>query len=108
MVVHVKIEKKAIKFITVTTDRNHVSHSFRGVDFIAQERKRQIEVLGYSREGDLDYADELVSFASQRLQTVFDTLMVDGKDPEEALPQLIKAGALIAAAIDSIQMEKDQ
>ena len=89
-------------------DRNHVSHSFRGVDFIAQERKRQIEVLGYSREGDLDYADELVAFASQRLRKAFDTLMVDGKDPEEALPQLIKAGALIAAAIDSIQMEKDQ
>lgn len=89
----------------------------RGVQVIAIERQRQMDVKGYTPEHDAEHAPEdLMAAASSYL------IWADGRhaaealtdwpwDPEAFKPRspmdaLIKAGALIAAGIDRLAMEE--
>lgn len=80
--------------------------TIHGVDLIAKERSRQINEKGYSRSGDKGNADVLTNFAVNKMRKAFDILMVDEGNDEKAIEHLKKAGALCAAAIDAIQLEK--
>ena len=104
-----------------------------GIDLIADERKRQVEVEGYSEQHDsqhktsefiyaaIAYAEaanvevscrEMGSNASNtvimlnknELRQIFP--WGDGFKPSTAIRDMVKAGALIAAAIDRLQMEE--
>lgn len=79
-----------------------------GVDLITKERSRQIKQLGYSREGDLGYADYLTEQAANQMRKAFDILMVDTRSQSDAVDNLVKAGALLAAAIDAIRLEEKE
>lgn len=101
----------------------------RGTDLIAEERNRQISEEGYSEEHDSGHHDELImaSMAYSQLafvQTDFpDTPLAwyahpsdldlwpwhrdDWKPSEDPKRNLTKAGALIAAAIDSLDKEQE-
>lgn len=85
-----------------------------GAELIAIERQRQKEVEGYSVEDDLknNLSDDLVWAAEAYLRSSIDTsdkkaadLWPWGKEtfkPKDAVRDLARAGALIAAAIDVI------
>lgn len=85
-----------------------------GLDFIAEERQRQIEVEGWSIEHDAVHTNgELASAASAYAHQIY---FMDSKvpmqwpfekewwkpTPEDKIKQLAKAGALIAAEIDRL------
>lgn len=83
-----------------------------GIELIQAERKRQIEREGYSTEHDQHHTyRDLVLAACAYL--INDTLTEDGKhlwpwEPSEFKPHgsqrdLVRAGALIAAAIDRLE-----
>jgi hypothetical protein len=101
-----------------------------GVELIAEERQRQIDVEGYSKEHDSQHkVSEFISAASSYTHSaVMHALKEEGATndaltngipflkksfvwgydafkPTNCLRDLIKAGALIAAAIDRLQME---
>lgn len=79
-----------------------------GIKLIAKERKRQIKKLGYDKEYDSKYKQNLLGEAA----AAYATTDPDRKEfwpwnesywkptPENRVKELIKAGALIAAAID--------
>ncbi len=73
-----------------------------GVEQIAAERKRQIEVLGYdlhfdSRRNGTAQPDWLVAYARFRYLA----------SPTREVQDLVKAGALIAAEIDRLEGTND-
>lgn len=101
----------------------------QGIDLIAAERARQIEVEGYDAAHDRDHAHALTRAAACY------TLFEDDREeylgdwfsraqgyppvlwpwahnyfkptPDNRVRELTKAGALIAAAIDSLLLEQD-
>lgn len=102
-----------------------------GVELIAEERQRQIDVEGYSKEHDSQHkVSEFISAAgSYTHSAVMHALKEEGATndaltngipflkksfvwgydafkPTNCLRDLIKAGALIAAAIDRLQNEE--
>lgn len=92
-----------------------------GAELIALERKRQQEVEGYSVEDDLKYnlSDDLVWAAEAYLRSSVDPadskyaakLWPWGKStfkPKDAVRDLTRAGALIAAAIDVINAKEQK
>lgn len=101
-----------------------------GAELIVQERNRQIEVEGFDKEHDSHHhVTEFINAASCYLQTGFcyavgnehsldHTIQhikrgefVWGKEwfkPTSCLRDLVKAGALIAAAIDRLQEENNE
>jgi hypothetical protein len=99
-----------------------------GVELIAEERQRQIDIEGYNEEHDSQhkvsefisaagsYADSAVMYALKEEGATNDALTngipflkksfvwgYDAFKPTGCLKDLIKAGALIAAAIDRLQ-----
>ena len=85
------------------------------IDEIAAERKRQIEVEGYTPDHDIDHSDASLAaaaaiYALGTVGPISDTLSMfwpEGWDykPHSQLSDLIRAGALIAAEIDRLQTE---
>lgn len=108
-----------------------------GIELIAEERKRQIDVEGYSKQHDSQHSPrELIQAADTYLESADLTLHSKEFSPSNAWHQtnlpfyrneikrnwpweqesfkpttdmrdLIKAGALIAAAIDRLQMKEE-
>lgn len=90
-----------------------------GIELIAEERQRQIEVEGWtSANDDLWYGDEMAIAAScyclpvgQREYRVRDQWPFAYKwwkpTPNDRIRELQKAGALIAAEIDRLQRIKN-
>lgn len=85
-----------------------------GVELIAEERQRQIEQEGYTAEHDSQHnANEFVLAAKAYIDCNFpkthpiDTWpwLSDGFKPKDYISNLKRAGALIAAAIDKMQVE---
>lgn len=90
-----------------------------GIELIAKERQRQIEVEGFSENSDTKYVNEEIAFAAAcyaaptafKLYRLKDKVPLywpwDGKwwkpSPEDRIKELVKAGALIAAEIDRLQ-----
>lgn len=92
-----------------------------GVDIIAEERKRQLEVEGWKPEGDDQYVDNQLALAGasyaipevdreyfgtteDNVPVMFPFSSVWWKpSPENRIKELAKAGALIAAEIDRLQ-----
>lgn len=92
-----------------------------GIELIAEERKRQVEVEGYDSEHDyehnpeefvlaaLSYAESSIEYPYVRETKDISDLMNDWpwdphgyKPTKSMIKDLVKAGALIAAAIDRI------
>ena len=89
-----------------------------GVELIALERQRQVDIEGWSKEHDQEHncgqlSDAAVCYAmrgywKKRLSTwvgviwPFDAAWYK-PSPEDRVKELVKAGALIAAEIDRIQ-----
>jgi hypothetical protein len=98
----------------MNTDFTVLSHlgGLRGVALIAEERKRQIETLGYNPRQDDGYEhDELVraavAYASYQRPgiTLPDSLWpwhLDWWKPRDQKANLVRAGALIAAELDRL------
>ena len=99
-----------------------------GVELIAAERERQISHEGYSAEGDRHQGD-LLARAGVEYANVAVSILRSGPDAahfdpplrwnwpwsnefwkpsENPIRDLVKAGALIAAAIDSIAAEQGE
>jgi hypothetical protein len=100
-----------------------------GIELIADERKRQIKVEGWSAEHDSEHKkDELamaaVSYAMPKdvreaMIRVFTSPIVDAPPtwpwnvewwkptPDNRIKELVKAGALIAAEIDRLQRKSN-
>lgn len=96
-----------------------------GIELIAEERQRQIEVEGWTEEHDdrhsqselaiaggcyaLAYADRQSDMYLERAVNQF--WPWDNKwwkpTPDDPVRQLVKAGALIAAEIDRLQRHKE-
>lgn len=92
-----------------------------GIELIAEERQRQIEVEGYTAEHDMkhssdDFAGAATAYAYPPAWTYpgadiraeewpFDEESYK-PSPDNRERELIKAGALIAAAIDRLNAEK--
>lgn len=94
-----------------------------GIELISEERERQINVKGWTKENDALYMDESMALAaatyaipeSERSGTLInDKLYPDlwpenwsdewwKPSPENRIKELQKAGALIAAEIDRLQ-----
>ena len=95
-----------------------------GVDLIAEERQRQIEKEGFTKEHDKQHCDDELAIAAacyaipenirinelKNPQSIYaiPRLFPWGKEwwkpsPDERITELVKAGALIAAQIDQIQ-----
>ena len=104
-----------------------------GIELIAEERQRQIEVEGYTEQHDSNhkvsefisaagsYAHSAVMYALKEEGATNDALTngipflkksfvwgYDAFKPTGCLKDLIKAGALIAAAIDRLQREQQK
>jgi hypothetical protein len=82
-----------------------------GASLIAAERQRQIEVEGYGPEHDEDHAGELAT-AGAAYATDDRNLWPWSEGawkptPGDPVRQLVKAGALIAAAIDALEAPHD-
>ena len=94
-----------------------------GIALIAAERKRQVEVEGFTYEGDAGYSDDQLSMAA-RCYALPPDMRRDpsGMLPEHSWPwdahwwkstpldrvrELVKAGALIAAEIDRLQAAQE-
>lgn len=100
--------------------------STSGVDLIAQERKRQVVQEGFSRADDLYREDILASAALCYTRTAYDVMVVrdiqnhvipihpkhwpldydEFKPTGDPIRDLVKAGALVAAAIDAIILDR--
>jgi hypothetical protein len=96
--------------------------TLNGVSLIGEERVRQIRDEGYTQEGDADRADQLAragacyadKVASDMSGSAIDEPHVfwpwdaaDWKPADSDIDTLVKAGALIAAAIDAILWDID-
>jgi hypothetical protein len=91
-----------------------------GAELIAAERKRQIEVEGWTPEHDDSFKDGVLSDAgaayalASRLhdeQLALEIWPFDlewWKPTDDPVRQLVKAGALIAAEIDKLQRQPEQ
>ena len=99
-----------------------------GVEWIAEERQRQIEVEGWTKEHDAEHTNDSLAFAAVcyaipsesrhysycplRKERVPDFWPWDKKwwkpCPENRIRELVKAGALIAAEIDRLQAQKGE
>ena len=93
-----------------------------GVELIAEERKRQIEVEGWTLEHDkMHQIDQLALVACcyampERIRSWFNWLPIWPIEwsikqwwkptPDDRVRELVKAGALIAAEIDRLQRFK--
>lgn len=91
-----------------------------GIEIIAEERKRQIEVEGWTSDNDSKYVDDQLaeaaaSYALPNLWRISPdripiTWPFDNRwwkpTPDNRIKELAKAGALIAAEIDRIQRMK--
>lgn len=97
-----------------------------GVDLIAQERKRQIVEEGFARADDLHREDILTSAALCYTRTAYDVMVVQDlknnvipihpnswpldydefKPTGDPMKDLVKAGALIAAALDALILDR--
>ncbi len=94
-----------------------------GVEIIAEERRRQIEVEGWTPEHDAQHTDESIAYAAAcyaiphngrnifagqgGLSDIFHLLWPWAKSwwkpsPDDRIKELAKAGALIAAEIDRL------
>lgn len=84
----------------------------RGTDLIAAERQRQIDVEGFAPEYDTGRVDELAGAAACYAVGHCDIWAWpwsrrDWKPtPDDRVRELVKAGALIAAAIDAIEASR--
>lgn len=91
-----------------------------GVDLIREERRRQIEVEGYDTMHDRHHTPQVlcraaVAYAlhddpSQTLAEAAASMWPWTRDswkPKDQLRNLVRAGALIAAAIDRLQDEQE-
>ena len=87
-----------------------------GIELISDERKRQVEVLGYTaKHDDIKTNESLANAASCYAMTPlfrpndrppyhFPWTQSDWKpSPDNRIKELVKAGALIAAEIDRLQ-----
>ena len=99
-----------------------------GIELIAEERKRQIEAEGYTKEHDAEHTDDSLARAAvcyaipsvQRTYTYDPISKVripqfwpwDIKywkpSPEDRIKELVKAGALLAAEIDRLNARKEE
>ena len=92
----------------------------KGADLIAQERRRQIEAEGYDGMHDRHHTPQVLCRAAIGYAMHEDTskLVADAAanlwpwskefwKPKSHLRNLVRAGALIAAAIDRLQADKD-
>lgn len=91
-----------------------------GVEIIAEERKRQIDVEGWSFKNDDRYTDEELAYAAvsygMPLEWREPVLSIPATwpwaiecwkpTPDDRIKELAKAGALIAAEIDRLQRIK--
>lgn len=86
-----------------------------GIELISEERKRQIEKEGYTQEHDNNHnTEEFVLAAIAYLECNFEGYEADltwpwdsnSFKPKDVKTNLVKAGALIAAALDRIQNEQ--
>lgn len=87
-----------------------------GTDFIKEERKRQIEVKGYDEIHDIMHSENELAIAAscyclpcgQREIRVREQWPFEYEHwkptPDDRIKELSKAGALIAAEIDRIQL----
>lgn len=97
-----------------------------GVELISAERQREIDVEGYTLQHDMEYQDDELLHAAhcyldaKRLRDVFNSedevpLRWPWDDeywkptPFDPIRELVKAGALIAAHIDTLlKLERDK
>lgn len=93
-----------------------------GIELIAEERKRQIEIEGWTKEHDANYIDNELSKAGicyatpemyRRYSENHSELLGWPWDmkwwkptPMDRIKELVKAGALIAAEIDRLQNQQ--
>lgn len=83
-----------------------------GAVLIAEERKRQIESEGYTAEHDSTHNPEDLAaagacYALEDVEPIHEQLWpwdAEWWKPKDQLRNLVRAGALIAAAIDRYQM----
>lgn len=100
----------------------------RGIEMIAEERQRQIEVEGWSKEHDAKHTNDSLAFAAVcyaipselrhysycplRKERVPDFWPWNKEwwkpCPQDRIRELVKAGALIAAEIDRLQAQKGE
>ena len=100
----------------------------KGTELIAEERQRQIEVEGWTKEHDAEHTNDSLAFAAVcyaipsvyrtysycplRKERVPDFWPWDMEwwkpTPDNRIRELVKAGALIAAEIDRIQNEENE
>lgn len=89
-----------------------------GVELIAKERQRQIEVEGYTAQSDAKYDNEELAAAAMCYAAPNDIKLVKRPgevplywpwaerywkpSPDDRIKELIKAGALAAAQIDNL------
>lgn len=105
---------KKIGFREDNVDRPH------GADLIREERRRQIEVEGYDAKHDRHHTPQVLCRAavcyalrddhSQLLAEAAASMWPWTRDfwkPKDQLRNLVRAGALIAAAIDRLQHEQE-
>ena len=75
-----------------------------GIELIAYERLRQMEAEGYSTKHDDAHVDgALLSAAVCYVGVEWPWAEADWKPTDDAVRNLVKAGALIAAEIDRLQ-----
>jgi len=91
-----------------------------GIELIADERKRQIEVEGWTPQHDSEHTDDSIACAAacyafpERHRPMRGGIPFGWKwaklwwkpSPENRVKELVKAGALIAAEIDRLQNQK--
>lgn len=83
-----------------------------GVELIAAERQRQIEVEGYTSDRDDAMSEAQIAcaaacyalwYAGYDLDLTYWPWHIDTWKPKDGLSNLVRAGALIAAEIDRLQ-----
>lgn len=99
-----------------------------GTELIAEERKRQIEVEGWTKEHDVEHVNDSLALAavcyaipSELRHYSYCPLIKERVPdfwpwekewwkpcPEDRIRELVKAGALIAAEIDRLQEMKEK
>ncbi len=99
-----------------------------GIELIAEERQRQIEIEGWTKEHDAQHKDcELVKaaicYADPNIYYNRENILIKYRVPNKFWPKqwdihwfkptdrirdLVKAGALIAAEIDRLQTENNK
>ena len=97
-----------------------------GIELIAKERQRQIEVEGWTKEHDAKHTDDTLALAascyaipsvlrhycySPTRKAIIPVFWPWDKEywkpcPQDRIRELVKAGALIAAEIDRLQTQK--